>query len=291
MFVLGAPRSGTSALYKALCLHPSATWLSNWDRRLPWTSAPALLNRVPARAPGVRRAVWFGSDGGSAYAYGRQRRALERLFPQPVEGEPVFAGTGMPTVATERQATPRQLRLRGQVARRQRWSGGQVFVSKRIAHNTRIPLLHTVFPRARFLVLTRDGRAVASSLLRVDWWSETDLWWHGGTPQEWAAQGLDPVEAAARHWVEEVQVIDRGLAEVPDGQVLRVRYEDLVARSREVLAEVAAFGGLGECPSWDRALDDVRFPDQNEAWRRHLGADVERVERVQAPELRRRGYL
>ena len=34
----------------------------------------------------------------------------------------------------------------------------------------------------RFVVLVRDGRAVAESLSRVDWWETNHVWWYGGTP-------------------------------------------------------------------------------------------------------------
>ena len=33
MFLLGAPRSGTSLLYKCLALNPGAAWVSNWVER------------------------------------------------------------------------------------------------------------------------------------------------------------------------------------------------------------------------------------------------------------------
>ncbi|MBV9253816.1 MAG: sulfotransferase, partial [Actinobacteria bacterium] len=35
LFLVGAPRSGTSLLYKALCLHPDAAYISNWVNRFP----------------------------------------------------------------------------------------------------------------------------------------------------------------------------------------------------------------------------------------------------------------
>ena len=291
LFVLGAPRSGTSALYKALCLHPDAAWLSNWERRAPSVSALAVIDRLAGAAPRWRRRVWFGADGASAYAYGRARGAFDRVFPQPVEGEPVFAAAGVPAVADTAVATPRQLRLRRDLARRQRYGGGRVFVSKRIAHNTRIPLLRAIFPEGRFVVITRDGRAVASSLSRVDWWEESPLWWYDGSPQSWRDSGGDPMELCARAWVEEVAAIERGLSEVPEEQVLRLTYEDLVRTPETILRQIADFSGLGRSPRWDEALARVRFPDQNDAWRGRLGDAIALVERVQGHQLRRLGYL
>ena len=90
LFILGAPRSGTSLLYRALALHPQAAWINNYNRRLTALPELAVLNRLGQRAPDVRRRVWFGEDGDNAYRYGQRRSLFERFFPQPVEGEPLF---------------------------------------------------------------------------------------------------------------------------------------------------------------------------------------------------------
>ena len=79
LFIVGAPRSGTSLLYKLLCLHPQAAWISNWSRRAPGVAAVAGFNRVALRFPATRRSVWFGSDAANAYVYGRRRALWERL--------------------------------------------------------------------------------------------------------------------------------------------------------------------------------------------------------------------
>src|ERR1700757_713395 len=93
LFLVGAARSGTSLLYKALCLHPDAAYFNNWMRRLPRHPAAAVTNRLARRARGGGLRVWF-SGGYDAYVYSRPRPFLERLFPMPVEGEPIFAACG-----------------------------------------------------------------------------------------------------------------------------------------------------------------------------------------------------
>ena len=71
------------------------------------------------------------------------------------------------------------------------------------------------FPDARFVHIVRDGRAVAASLVRVDW-------------------GPNDVGRAAHFWIEQVAF---GLAAElgATGRVTRVRYEDLVREPRDVL--------------------------------------------------------
>src|SRR5215218_719242 len=81
-----------------------------------------------------------------------------------------------------------------------------------------------VFPRARFVVLVRDGRDVALSLRRMPFgpnnaWAAAQ-WWARGI-----RAGLHAVEAHPEH-------------------VMTVRYEDLVAAPEEHVRAVCAFAGL-----------------------------------------------
>lgn len=292
LFLLGAARSGTTLLYKALCLHPEVAYISNWSRRAPALPLLALLNRVPPYVPDTRRAVWFGPEAANAYAYGRRRRLWERLFPAPVEGEPVYRYCG---VGQDQRGSPdldQVARLRRSFAALRRFGGGSLLVSKRIANNQRIAILAAAFPDARFVHLIRDGRAVAYSLSRVDWWQDDVVWWYGDTPRRWRQEGGDPWELCARHWVRELAAIGEGLAAVPPGQQLELRYEELVERPIASVKRVAAFAGLADDDGWVTELDRLRYPNRNEAWREKLPADVRaRIEDLQIGELRRLGHV
>ena len=78
-----------------------------------------------------------------------------------------------------------------------------------------------VFPEARIVNLVRDGRDVALSLLRVPF-------------------GPGNVWAAARQWRAAVDAGDTADARY-DGDVLTIRYEDLVAEPDAVARQVCAF--------------------------------------------------
>lgn len=294
LFLIGAPRSGTSLLYKTLCLHPDAAWISNWVRRYPRALPLAALNRVSSVAPRLRRRVWFGSDS-NAYVYGTEQRPLgERIFPMPVEGEPVFARSGIADIEGSVPATPRaeQVRaLRSAFATIRRFGGGRLFVNKRIANNRRIPLLLEAFPAARFLEIVRDGRAVAYSLSRVDWWPDSIVWWYGSTPRQWAAEGRDPWELCARSWVEEVRAIEEGMAAVPSQQRLTLRYESFLQDPRGAFEAIARFCRLDAEPRWRTSVAALDFPNRNEAWRAGIDASAAAtIERIQRDTLVRRGY-
>jgi Sulfotransferase family len=249
------------------------------------------LNRLAPHFPARRRAVWFGSDTANAYVYGRRRALWERLFPMPVEGEPVYrhCGIGQSLAATD---SAQVARLRSTFASLRRWGGGTVFISKRIANNQRIPLLAAAFPEARFVHMMRDGRAVAYSLTRVDWWDDGLIWWYGDTPRRWREQGGDPWELAARHWVRELTSIEEGLAAVPADRRFELRYEDLVRAPVSQLQQLARFVGLPDDPGWTAELGRLRYPNKNEAWTERLAPDVRaRVESIQRDQLRRLGHV
>ncbi|HEX9343323.1 MAG TPA: sulfotransferase [Actinomycetota bacterium] len=304
LFVIGAPRSGTSLLYKSLCLHPTAAWISNWVGRYPSRPRLAALNRAARHLPGARRRVWFGADGANAYVYGKPRPALERVFPMPIEGERVFNHCGIalpgpgspPGGSPARNASGERSRavdcLRASFRTLTRWSGGRVLVCKRIANNQRIPLLAEAFPEARFVHLIRDGRAVAYSLSRVDWWDRDVVWWYGDTPVRWREAGNDPWELCAEHWNRELASIGEGLAAVPAGQRLEVRYSELIADPIPGIERIAAFGGLGLDAGWHAELTRLSYPNKDESWRKHLDDEARaRVEKIQADTLRRLGLL
>ena len=292
MFLVGPARSGTSLLYKVLCLHPETAYISNWVARYPSRTSLASFNRFARSRPERRRAVWFGEDS-NAYVYGRKRGLRARMFPMPVEGEPVYAACGIPQ---DTELDPTGLWQEGRAFRRSvaaiaASSGGSVFVNKRIANNLRIPFLTATFPDARFVSLVRDGRAVALSLSRVDWWPDSKLWWYGGTPRQWEADGGDPWEVCARNWVQELDAMERGLALVPPDQVIRLTYRSFVDAPLETLDRIAAFSGLPRDEQWRTTIQELRFPNRNEAWRNELEPEaLATITDIQRERLEALGY-
>ena len=117
------------------------------------------------------------------------------------------------------------------------------------------------------------------------------MWWFGGTPEDWAAQGRNPLEMCARHWVEETRAIDIGLGDVPSSQVARMTYEDLVAAPQTVLAQAAAFAGLDpDDRAWRRELLAIKFPDKNAAWSVGLDAAERDAMSIMNDQLAALGY-
>lgn len=293
VFILGAPRSGTSLLYKILCLHPDVAWISNWNRLAPSIPELGALSRVSRHLPARRRAVWFGADS-NAYVYGHRRPLADRLFPMPVEGEPVFVHCGLAEEVRsfDEIAATSVNGLRRTFDRLQRSCGGSTVVSKRIANNHRVPALLAAFPDARFIHLVRDGRVVAPSLRKVDWWPNCVVRWYGDTPTAWEESGRDPWEVAAREWVEELRAIERGLELVSSHQVLTVHYETIMSQPVDSLDEIASFAGLTLAPEWHAELAALELSVRSDVANGCPAPDaLARVEQWQRPLLQQYGYV
>lgn len=82
--------------------------------------------------------------------------------------------------------------------------------------------LARLFTDARFVNVVRDGRAVAASVLPLDW-------------------GPNDVIEAARHWATQIALGLAAEQALGGARVLTVRYEDLVAEPDVVLRRICAF--------------------------------------------------
>ena len=87
-------------------------------------------------------------------------------------------------------------------------------------------------------------------------------------------------------------MIEAGLSGIDPRRVLRVSYEAMVAEPLVELGRIGHFGGLPESGAWTAAVRRLSFPNRNEAWRSKVDPEiVARIERIQAEELRRYGYV
>jgi hypothetical protein len=104
-----------------------------------------------------------------------------------------------------------------------------------------LPTLHSLWPRARFIHLIRDGRDVCLSLLT---WERARGW----TPDEGAARfgvwGENQVCAAALWWEWHVRLAREAGLGLGPALYHELRYESLVTRPAEECARLCAFLGV-----------------------------------------------
>ena len=82
--------------------------------------------------------------------------------------------------------------------------------------------LAELFPTARFIHLVRDGRAVAASIIPLDW-------------------GANTIDRAAYSWKEYISYGIAAEAFLGDDRILRVRFEDLIHQPHRTLERICLF--------------------------------------------------
>jgi hypothetical protein len=269
-------------------------YLSNYQKRYPEWPSLAYLQRLPNYFPKLKRNSWFQAHGG-AY-FNEQRRWMQSIVPTPSEAEPVYASCGIPlTPAEDYRPLPHTANcLRERFERILRTSGADVLLSKRTANNRRVPVLKQIFPNAKYIHLVRDGRAVAYSLLRVAWWNDHVLYWTGKTPQQMVAEGANPLELAARNWVEEMHSLERGIALIEESKLLEVQYDELLQDPHGQLQRILHF--MDVVPQADATFQEIieslHLRPRQEAWSRNwTESELCTVQDLQGDTLRRWGFL
>jgi hypothetical protein len=263
VFLLGAGRSGTTLLYKLLCLHPEVAFISNYENRLKWLPDGWLSGLVATRKQ-LKLAAWF--NRGNAYFI--RRPWIKKLVPTPVEGESVYADCGVPLHSAANylpdEVTASSLRERFEAFRRH--SDAKIFLSKRTANNRRLPILQKIFPQARYIHLIRDGRDVAHSLSQVEWWDDHVLWWDGRRAVDAQTAGEDRISLCARNWVHEMAELEANLADIPQEQKYQLRYEDLLNDPIGELSAVLAFIGLPVTADFTHAIEYLQLAHRPSRW-------------------------
>lgn len=232
IFIIGVPRSGTTALHRLLCQHPQAAWLSGWCVRYPLRPG---LNRafmvaldLPLLGPLLARRFkpWEAYDFWESHCRGF-RRPFRDLTADDVTEQ--LCRT-LPAVFNQLTSPKRQRLL------------------LKITGWPRLGFLHRLFPQARFIHLVRDGRAVANSLINTDFW----LGWQGPhnwrwgplTPDQearWHQTGQSFVALAGLQWEILLRASEVAAGRLPAGTLLEVRYEALCADPAGTLHQIAQF--------------------------------------------------
>jgi hypothetical protein len=323
VFIIGCARSGTTLLYRLLSEarplwsiggesrhiierfhHPSAKgWESGALTGDDTTPESRRFIQVAFEREAAPWTVWIRVNA--------LRRWLDRRSPWRAlktartskAGPSGWRGSmfrsGMATVRWAARQ-PNRLRPSGERAKR--------LLEKTPENCLRLPFLLDLFPDARFIHLTRNGRHNVGSLM--DGWLRPDLF-HGyriparlsvaGVPSDRWAFTLIPgwrdltaaslAEVCARQWVTcNEAVLDFCGRDGRLAPFLAIRHEDLTDRPRETIGRIAAFADIDLRANLEQLPEAniVSRPDADK-WHRHADA-IARVEPIITPTMERLGY-
>lgn len=268
IIIIGTGRCGSTLLQGVLALHPNLAWLSQLTERYPGVPRLNRLAMIALDTPLLSRLA---------------ARALEPIEPYAFWDAycPGFSRPIRDLVASD-VLPDRKNKLRAAVAAM--LTGRRNRVLLKITGWPRVGYLKELFPDAKFVHVYRDGRAVASSLLRVPWW---DGWrgpgswrWGGLSPAQetaWERHGRSFVALAALEWEILMDAQNQARAMLPTEDLMDVRYEDLCARPTEVIRRVTEFAGLPWAPEFAAAVARVTFRNSNNKWGEQLTSGQQRV--------------
>jgi hypothetical protein len=186
--------------------------------------------------------------------------------------------------------------------------GGRRFADKTPENSFIVPFLAETFPAAQFVHILRDGRDAAVSHAEKPWlttaalssgrrgraragWGPYPRWWvEPDRREEFTA--VPDIVRTAWCWRRFTEAALEGLAGLPDGRVLRVRYESVVSDPPSAAETIGEF--LGASVAGRQALREGLVMARTQSvgrWRQVLSeSDVTDVEREIGPLLAQLGY-
>jgi sulfotransferase family protein len=255
LFVVGAPRSGSTLLYQLLTDRFDVGYLANGHARRP--GAPSLVERrrglVRARhgALGDYRSSFGGTEG--ELGPSECGPFWYRFFPR----RPHYVSADAFPAAARRE-------LRAAVGAFVEACGRPV-VYKNLFNTARMEAIAAALPEALFVAVHRDLAANARSLLdgRLRVAGAYDAWWSVEPPGIERLLQLSPEEQVVEQVRELDALVARVEASIGSDRVLHLAYEDLCADPRGQLDRIAAFVARHGCELGERGEVPESFPQRD----------------------------
>ena len=232
LFIVGAPRVGSTLLYQALVRGLNAAYFCNAAAAVP--KCPAIITAMLAAAHGVCPPEDFSSHYGSTAGWNAPAQGREiwgRWFPP----DQAYVGPG--------RVTPSAILEMQQTVARVEQSCGSPFVSKSQGHAVRIRPLFEAFPDAVFVRISRDRHDVEASILRGrrECLGDERVWF-SAKPSNYDTLCKKPPLAQIAGQIQGIEKdMDRDFAATSPDRGIGIRYEAFCESPRDHLQRIAAF--------------------------------------------------
>jgi len=234
VFIIGAPRSGTTLLYELLANHSDFAYFTMRTKKIIDKGLPIeKLKNESVKPPIEGHEVW------NKYC--------------PCEDHYLEARD-----LTEEAADYFRTMIKAHLNYQQKIR----FLSKTPRNSMRIGYIKALFPDTKFIIVKRDLKAIARSLLekRIQY---NDLFW-GAKPKAWR-EFLDLPPLAASYFQAALLYADlqEQLTNVLRSDYLYIEYEKLISSPQETIIKILQFTNLREEKSLMDAIDKTEFKNQN----------------------------
>lgn len=283
IFIFGTGRSGTTVFHEMLSEHPHLAWTSHFCNFFP--NKP-VFNRV------LMKAIDFP--------------LLENILKKkihPVETykfwDYYFQGFSLPC----RDLLASDASIRTQKKLREPMSKLTTQKRNRIIHKvtgwSRVGFLNEVYDDARFIHVIRDGRAVANSMLNVDFWDGwegPEKWIYGSLPKqykkEWNDYNQSFVVLAALQWKMLMDAAEEAMNHIDKSRILEIKYEDMCPDPIPAFKEVAEFCEIEWSDDFEKRLKKYTMKNTNNKYEQDLTLQQQNeLNSVLSEYLEKLGYL
>ena len=283
IILIGTGRCGSSALHALLSMHPQLAWLSGLCDRFPqrpqynrWLmhafDLPFIANHLHRKfEPGENYLFW-------AHYAPSFRRPFRDLTAQDV--------------TTKEKKSVSQVMAKMLTSRRNR-------LLIKVTGWPRIGYLQEIFGDAKFIHIMRDGRAVANSLIAVDFWDgwlgpERWRWGHLSADhfKAWEASGKSFIGLAGLEWVIMQEAVIKAKSLLNSEDFLEIRYEDFCEDKSAAIKQITQFGGLDWSSEFENFVRAFEVKNQNFRWKKDLTIEQQGIlENIEYEYLKKFGYL
>ncbi len=163
----------------------------------------------------------------------------------------------------------------------------------------RMGYLHEIFNDAKFIHILRDGRAVANSLINVDFWrgwSGPENWRWGDLTstqmEEWKRYDGSFIALAGIQWKILMDAMENAKKYINSDNFLEVKYEDLSSNTLKVFKNVIQFSDLDWSRDFEKSINNYVLSNKNYKWKEEFTDKQQNIiENVLHDYLKRYGYL
>lgn len=230
IFILGAPRSGTSLFYEMMVTQFELAYFTNLAHRFYKT--PLAATKLGRPFVSTHRPT-FKSDYGHIPGWAAPNEG-GWIWQRWLKDGPWIDESVISSLPVDE--------IRATLAGMSNLSGAP-FINKNVTHSNRVRLLDALFPGCLFMEVQRDSKDTVRSILRAQRRNkgprrDREEWW---SVRPSNAGGSSDIERACRQVVGVAHDIDKDCNHVGKSRHIRIDYKALCADPKGTLEDVARF--------------------------------------------------